>query len=71
MLIEDLIKELEDFKEKRGNIPVKCTWEGVTPDISGMYLSKDDDDNIILLIDSDDCFYRERYEYTEITKTGD
>jgi len=68
MLIDALIKELQGIRDKHGNITVKCTWEGTMSDIEGIYLTKDynECDELVLLIDSDECFYKKRYEYTGV-----
>jgi hypothetical protein len=64
--ISDLIALLEEARERWGDIEVRATWEGVTPEIAGVYRGRAwEGETVAVLLDSDDQQYRHEYEHPD------
>jgi hypothetical protein len=69
MKISELIKVLEDTLSTRGDLEVRASWESITPEIDSIYIGNEKSGSPgVILLDSDDSFYRDQYAETILWK---
>lgn len=69
MTIDDLIAELNQIREKHGNLPVGGTWEGTVDRDVEIYLTKYKTfrrNDLRVFIDVDGGFYRGDFEWKPV-----